>query len=59
MAKSTAAVNLAAAFAREGVSVLVGDMDSQGSATASLLESVEEGSPPWRTSFSAKRPSRP
>jgi chromosome partitioning protein len=41
--KSTIATNLAAALALDGQRVLVIDMDSQGSASATLLESVPDG----------------
>lgn len=41
--KSTIATNLAAALALDGLRVLVIDMDSQGSATETLLESVPDG----------------
>jgi len=41
--KSTIAANTAAAFALDGQRVLVIDMDSQGSASETLLESTPEG----------------
>lgn len=41
--KSTIATNLAAALALDGQRVLVIDMDSQGSASATLLETVPDG----------------
>lgn len=43
--KTTTAVNLAAAFARSGLRVLVVDLDPQGSATSSLGVSREEAEP--------------
>jgi chromosome partitioning protein len=43
--KTTTAVNLAAAFARSGLRVLVVDLDPQGSATSSLGVSREEADP--------------
>jgi len=41
--KSTVATNLAAALALDGQRVLLIDMDSQGSATATLLEAAPDG----------------
>jgi chromosome partitioning protein len=41
--KSTIAANVAAALARDGQRVLLIDMDSQGSASATVLESISSG----------------
>ncbi|NJO06318.1 MAG: AAA family ATPase, partial [Chloroflexaceae bacterium] len=43
--KTTTAVNLAAAFARSGLEVLVVDLDPQGSATTSFGVTREEAEP--------------
>jgi chromosome partitioning protein len=54
--KTTVAANLAAAFARQGSRVLLLDTDSQGSATATMLESLPPEHPTMAHVFAGLAP---